>query len=167
MQPNIVRASLKELRMTPRKVGEVVALVRNRSVDDALVILSHTPRRAAKPVAKLIESARANATNNHGLKADGLQIATISVTSGARMKRYRPVARGMAHPFQKRSSNIYLTLSGVVKPSAKRQSEQPTRHSELDSESSNNNIAKGDEKSTGSRVKPGMTAAENSKKEDK
>jgi large subunit ribosomal protein L22 len=129
MQPNIVKASLKELRMTPRKVGEVVALVRGRSVDDALVILSHTPRRAAKPVAKLIESARANATNNHGLKADGLQIATISVTSGARMKRYRPVARGMAHPFQKRSSNIYLTLSGVVKPTKKPEKPEHTEKS--------------------------------------
>jgi large subunit ribosomal protein L22 len=115
----IVKASLRELRLTPRKVGEVVSLVRGRNVDDALVILSHTPRRAAKPVAKLLESARANATNNHGLKADGLKIATISVTSGPRLKRYRPVSRGRAHPFLKRTSHIYVTLSGEAKPAKK------------------------------------------------
>ena len=113
---NIVKASLKELRISPRKVGEVVALIRGRSVDDALVILAHTPRRAAKPVAKLIESAKANATNNHGLKADGLRIESIRVTSGPRMKRFRPVSRGMAHPFQKRSSHIFVEIVGDLKP---------------------------------------------------
>jgi large subunit ribosomal protein L22 len=46
------------------------------------------------------------------LKAEGLLIDEIRVTSGPRMKRYRPVARGMAHPFQKRTSHIYITLSG-------------------------------------------------------
>jgi large subunit ribosomal protein L22 len=115
MADKIVKASLKDLRMSPRKVGEVVALVRARSVDDALIILAHTPRRAAKPVAKLIESARANAINNHSFKADGLRIATIRVTSGPRLKRYRPVSRGMAHPFQKRSSHIYVELTGDIK----------------------------------------------------
>lgn len=113
---DVVKASLKELRMTPRKVGEVVALVRGRSVEDALVILNHTPRRAAKPVMKLIESAKANAINNHGLIEKGLTIETISVTSGPRLKRYKPVARGMAHPFQKRTSHVYVTLTGDKKP---------------------------------------------------
>ena len=116
MSDILVNASVKDLDMTPRKCGEVVALVRNRSVEDALVILSHTPRRAAKPIAKLIESAKANAINNHGLKAEGLRIETISVTSGPRMKRYKPVSRGRAHPFLKRTSHIYITLSGAVKP---------------------------------------------------
>ena len=114
-----VKAYLKELRMSPRKVSEVAALVRGRSVDDALVILNHTPRRSAKPLAKVIASARANATNNHGLKADGLVIKTLSITSGARLKRFRPVARGMAHPFQKRTSNILVIVDGVAKPSRK------------------------------------------------
>ena len=113
---NIVKASLKELRMSPRKVGEVVALIRGRTVEDALIILAHTPRRAAKPVAKLVESAKANAVNNHSLKPEGLRISMISVTSGPRMKRYRPVARGMAHPFQKRTSHIFIEVSGEIKP---------------------------------------------------
>jgi len=114
-----VRAYLKELHISPRKVSEVAALVRGRSVDDALVILNHTPRRSAKPLAKVIASARANATNNHGLKADGLQITTLSVTSGPRLKRFRPVSRGMAHSFQKRTSNILVEISGELKPAKK------------------------------------------------
>jgi len=113
---NIVKASVKELAMSPRKVGEVVALVRNRSVEDALIILDHTPRRAAKPVKKLIESVKANAINNHSFKPEGLRITMISVTSGPRSKRYRPVARGMAHPFQKRTSHVYVEVSGEIKP---------------------------------------------------
>ena len=111
-----VRAYLKELRMTPRKVSLVAALVRGRTIEDALVILSHTPKRAAEPLAKLIASARANATNNHGLKAEGLKITTLSVTSGPRLKRYRPVSRGMAHPFQKRTANILVEITGELKP---------------------------------------------------
>ena len=116
---NIVKASLIELRLAPRKVGLVASLVRNRSVDDALVILQHTPKRSAKPVAKLIASARANAVNNHGLKAEGLRIDTISVTSGPRLKRFRPVSRGRAHPFQKKTANVYVTVSGDLKPAKK------------------------------------------------
>jgi large subunit ribosomal protein L22 len=116
MSENTVRAYLKELRMTPRKVSLVASLVRGRAVDDALVILNHTPKRAAKPLAKVIASARANATNNHNLKADDLRITTLSVTSGPRLKRFRPVSRGMAHAFQKRTSNIFVEVTGEVKP---------------------------------------------------
>jgi large subunit ribosomal protein L22 len=111
-----VKAYLKELGMAPRKVALVASLVRGRKVDDALIILSHTPKRAAKPLAKVISSARANAINNYGLTADSLVIETLSVTAGARLKRYRPVSRGMAHPFQKRTSNILVLVNGVEKP---------------------------------------------------
>lgn len=110
-----VKAYLKELRMSPRKVSEVAALVRGRSVEDALVILNHTPRRSAKPLAKVIASARANAINNHSLKSEGLMITTLSVTSGPRLKRFRPVSRGQAHPFQKRTSNILVVVDGALK----------------------------------------------------
>jgi large subunit ribosomal protein L22 len=125
-----IKTSLRELRLSPRKVSLVVALVRGRTVDDAIVILSHTPRRAAKPVKKLIESARSNAINNHGLKSEGLRIAKISVSAGARLKRYRPVSRGMAHPFQKRTSHIFVEIIGDIKPAKKsakvEHTEEPT-----------------------------------------
>jgi large subunit ribosomal protein L22 len=69
-----VSASAKGVRMSPRKVAVVASLVRGRSVNDAITILSHTPRRAALPVKKTIESARANAEHNHNFKPDTLTI---------------------------------------------------------------------------------------------
>jgi large subunit ribosomal protein L22 len=123
---NLVRASLKGLGIAPRKVAVVASLVRGRSVDDALIILANTPRRSALPIKKLIESAKANALNNHNFKAEGLVIAEIAVNAGARLKRYRPVARGMAHPFIKRQSNVYVTLTGDKKPAKEQVSTKTT-----------------------------------------
>lgn len=98
--------------MSPRKVGVVSSLVRGRTVEDALVILSHTPRRSALPVKKVIQSARANAENNHGLKPDTLRITEIIVTPGSRLKRFKPASRGRALPYQKRSSHIRVVVDG-------------------------------------------------------
>ena len=111
-----VQAIAKSVRISPRKVSVVASLVRGRSVADALVILEHTPRRAAVPVSKVIKSARANADNNHGIKPDTLRIVEISVTPGVRYKRFRPVSRGMAHPYQKRTSHIRVVVDGDAKP---------------------------------------------------
>lgn len=111
-----VRAYAKGVDQTPRKVSLVAALVRRRSVADALVILEHVPKRAATPVKKAIESARANAVNNHGLDAKTLQIATLSVTAGPRLKRFTPASRGRALPYQKRSSHILVEVAGLEKP---------------------------------------------------
>ncbi len=111
-----VRAYAKGVDQTPRKVGQVAALVRGRTVADALVILEHVPRRAALPVKKVIESAKANASHNHGLDAKTLQISTLSVTAGPRLKRFKPASRGRALPFQKRTSHILVEVTGAEKP---------------------------------------------------
>ncbi len=79
-----VKAQANGITMTPRKIGEVANLVRGRSVADALVILEHTPRRAALPISKVIKSAQANATNNHNAKGDDLVIHTLNVSPGPR-----------------------------------------------------------------------------------
>lgn len=118
-----VQAVAKGVRMSPRKVAVVAALVRGRSVEDALVILSHTPRRSAVPVQKAIQSAKANADHNHGLKPATLMITEISVSPGPRLKRFRPAAHGRALPFQRRTSHIRVVVDGekreVRKPVAK------------------------------------------------
>lgn len=114
-----VRAYIKGIDLTPRKVSIVASLVRGRSVADALVILDHTPRRSATVVKKAIASAAANATNNHGLDAKSLEITTLSVTAGPRLKRFKPHMRGMALPFQKKTSHILVEVSGVEKPKKK------------------------------------------------
>ena len=118
-----VQAIAKGVKIAPRKVSVVAALVRGRSVEDALTILEHTPRRSAIAVKKVISSAKANADHNHGLKPATLQIVEISVTAGPRLKRYRPASHGRALPYQKKSSHIRVIVDGekreVKKPAAK------------------------------------------------
>ncbi|HVV67294.1 MAG TPA: 50S ribosomal protein L22 [Candidatus Saccharimonadales bacterium] len=119
-----VKAIAKGVRISPRKVAPVAALVRGRSVEDALTILDHTPRRSALAVKKVVMSAKANADHNHGYKPNTLQITEISVTAGPRLKRFRPVSRGMAHPFQHKTSHIRVVVDGdkreAKKPAAKK-----------------------------------------------
>jgi len=119
MSLTTVRAYAKGIEQAPRKVALVASLVRNRTVADALVILSHVPKRAADPVKSAIESAKANAINNHDLDAKTLMISTISVTTGDRIKRFKPASRGRALPFQKKSANILVEVTGDIKPKKK------------------------------------------------
>jgi len=112
----VVRAYAKGIDLAPRKVSLVASLVRGRSVADAIVILNHTPKRAALSVRKAIESAQANAVNNHGFDGKTLIIKTLSVTTGTRMKRFNPASRGRALPYQKKSSNILIEVTGELKP---------------------------------------------------
>ncbi len=112
----VVRAYAKGIDQTPRKISLVASLVRGRTVADALVILAHTPKRAAKPVIDAIESAKANAINNHGLDSKTLVLSTLSTTAGVRLKRFIPASRGRALPFQKKSTNILVEVSGEIKP---------------------------------------------------
>ncbi len=118
-------ATAKGVRISPRKVGVVAALVRGRSVADALVILKHTPRRPAEAVADVISSARSNAEHNHGYKPDSLNIIEISVTPGARLKRWRPAAHGRALPYQRKTSHIRVVVDGE-----KRAAKKPATKSE-------------------------------------
>ena len=120
-----VRAVAKGVDQTPRKVGLVASLVRNRTVADALVILEHVPRRAALPVKKVIESAKANAINNHGLDGKSLTISTLTVTTGPRLRRYKPASRGRALPFEKKTSHILVEVTGVEKPKKKPAAAKP------------------------------------------
>lgn len=107
----------KGIDIAPRKTSIVASLVRDRYVADAVVILEHTHRKAARPVRKAIESARANLINNSAESIDPktIRIARISVTAGKRLRRYKPASRGRALPFEKISSNIFVEVAGEVK----------------------------------------------------
>src|SRR3990167_2921131 len=105
-------AQLKNARISPRKAQPVAALVRGRSLADALVILDHTPRRAAGYIAKAIKSAGANAERNHNYKPDSLYVDEISITPALRYKRWRPTSRGRPHPFQKANCHIRVVVEG-------------------------------------------------------
>ncbi len=107
-----VKAINNSVHMSPRKVGVVAALVRGRTVIDALTILEHTPRRSALAVKKTVRSAQANAEHNHGYKPDTLFISEITVTPGPRFKRFRAAARGRALRYQRKTSNIRVVVDG-------------------------------------------------------
>ncbi len=128
-----VTATARGVRMSPRKVGVVAALVRGRTVEDALTILSHVPRASAVPVRKVIESAKANADHNHKIKPETLVITEISVTPGVRLKRYRPAAQGRALPFMRRTSHIRVVVDGEARTPKKAVADKPAKEAKKES----------------------------------
>lgn len=103
-------AIARDVRVTPRKVRLVMDLVRGKSVNDALELLFHVNKAASDPVAKLIKSAAANATNNFGMAGDKLYVAEIQASDGVRMKRYEPRGKGASSPIIKRTSFMRVTV---------------------------------------------------------
>ena len=114
-----VRAVARNVLVSPRKAGVVAGLVRGRTVEEALTILEHTPRRSAKAVREVIKSAQANAQHDHNFKPNTLHISLISVTPGPRYRRYRPAWRGTAHPYERKTSHIRVEVEGEVRESKK------------------------------------------------
>jgi large subunit ribosomal protein L22 len=103
-------ATLKNLRISPRKTRLVVDAVRGKSVKDALAILDTLNQKSSIPVKKLIQSAVANAKKQNSVLESQLQVASIFVDAGLTLKRFRPRAFGRAYTIRKRSSHITLTL---------------------------------------------------------
>ncbi len=110
-----VRAKAKYVRIAPRKARLVMDHVRGKNVGDARALLKHTPRAAAGDIAKLLESAVANAENNFELDPDELRIARAFVDEGPTIKRFRPRALGRATPIKKRTSHMTITLTTTTK----------------------------------------------------
>ena len=104
--PTEARAIAKNVRITPRKARLVIDLVRGKDVKEALGILENVNKAASTPVAKVIKSAAANATNNFGMDEESLYVAQIWANDGLRMKRYLPRAKGSASGLVKRNSHI-------------------------------------------------------------
>ena len=116
MSTQFAQAYIKGVDSMPRKTSVVASLVRDRYVADAVVILEHTPRRAARAVLKAVESANANLLNKYpSMDTKTVRIARISVTAGTRIRRYVPASRGRALPFEKVSSNIFVEVAGEEK----------------------------------------------------
>lgn len=118
-----VTAKLRHLKIAPRKVRLVADLIRRKSVERAQTILNFTIKKSAKPVAKLLNSAVANARNNFQIDAKNLFISKITVDEGPKFKRWMPRARGQAFEIQKRTSHITLILD-EIKPSKKKRAKK-------------------------------------------
>lgn len=108
-------AQLKNYRQAPRKVRLLADLVRGKTAQRALDLLSQLPKRASEPMSKLIKSAVANSK----LGANEVVISRIAVDGGLVMKRHMPRARGRASQILKRTSHITLALSKKIERKAK------------------------------------------------
>jgi ribosomal protein L22 len=111
--PPVVKASARYVRIAPRKARLIADQVRGMHIESARALLQFSPRGAAHPIHKLINSAAANAENNHDLIGDEMRIATITVDEGPTLRRFRPRAMGRATPINKRTSHIKVALTPV------------------------------------------------------
>lgn len=108
-----IKASLKYLRIAPRKARLVADLVRGMNIERARKSLQFSKKGVAEPFLKLLESAIANAKKNFDFDENRIQklfISKIEVNEGPKLKRWMPVSRGMTHPIQKKTSHITLVL---------------------------------------------------------
>ena len=111
--PPVVRASARYVRIAPRKARLIADQVRGLHIEKARALLQFSPRGAAADIHKLIDSAAANAENNHDLIGDEMKVSSITVDEGPTLKRYRPRAQGRATPIHKRTSHIAVALTPV------------------------------------------------------
>jgi ribosomal protein L22 len=107
----VVRASARYVRVAPRKVRLVANQVRGMQIDEARALLDFSPRGPARDIRRLLDSAAANAENNHDLPGDELRITEIYVNEGPTMKRWRPRARGRATRIDKRTCHVSVALT--------------------------------------------------------
>ena len=104
------KAVAKFLRMSPSKLKPVTDLVRGKDLDEALTILKFTPGKGSALVEKVVQSAAANAENNHEMTVDDLYVAEINANQGPTLKRYRAGAQGRASMILKRTTHLYVVL---------------------------------------------------------
>ena len=111
-----MRAHARYVRTSARKARMVCGHLRGKSVQEARAILAFTPREVARDWSKLLESAVANAENNHELLEDDLIVREAYADEGPTIKRFRPRAMGRATPIRKRTSHLTITLTPGAEP---------------------------------------------------
>ena len=111
-------AILRGVRLSAQKGRLVADQIRGLPVDQALNVLTFSPKKGAKLIMKVLESAIANAENNAGLSVDDLVVEKAHIEQGPALKRYWPRARGSASPILRRTSHIRIVLTDK-KPAGK------------------------------------------------
>ncbi len=109
-ESGVAKAHLYHLRMSPRKVGIVLDLIRRKPVDLALAILKHTPKAASQYLYKLLNSAIANAVNGCNMSFSDLYVSECFACPGPTFRRSQPVSKGRGHRILKRSSHVTMIL---------------------------------------------------------
>ena len=105
-----VAAKLRYARISPQKVRLMADEIRGKNVDEALRTLSFTPKKSAKIVKKVLESAIANAEHNHGADIDELKVSNIEVNEAPTLGRFRARAKGRGTKIIKRNSHITVQV---------------------------------------------------------
>ena len=113
LKDNEAQAIARTIRVSPQKLNLLAALIRGKKVDRALAELEFSRKRSAETVKKTLESAIANAENNHDLDVDSLIVAEAYVGKSIVMKRFSPRARGRAGRIVKAFSNITIVVAQV------------------------------------------------------
>lgn len=108
-----VSARLKNFRMSAKKARLTADMVRGKSTNEAKSQLKYLPGKLSEPLFKLIESAIANASHNHGLDKNNLFIEKITIDDGPALQRWRPRAHGRAYPILKRSCHIEVVINEI------------------------------------------------------
>lgn len=111
-----MKAILRQVRISPKKANLVAELVRKKNVVEAVNILKFTPKKGAKIIKKVVESAAANAVANFKQNIDSLYIKEIIVTEGPTYKRSLPISKGRVHPVLKRTSHITVKVEATEAP---------------------------------------------------
>jgi len=119
-----VKAIYKNARISPLKVREVTREIQGMDVSRALALLNYTPKKAALLIGKTLQSAVANAENQHEMDPETLMVKSCTATPGPTLKRIMPRARGSAAPILKRSSHITVILAAKIVDTAEA---KPTR----------------------------------------
>ncbi len=105
------QAVLRNIRVSPRKLNLVAALIRNRPASDAVATLTFSKRRVAQDVRKVLESAIANAENNHQLDVDRLVVSRAEVGRSVVMKRFHARGRGRSSRIEKWISHLKIVVA--------------------------------------------------------
>jgi large subunit ribosomal protein L22 len=113
LKDNEAKAVARMLRVSPQKLNLLAQLIRGKKVDRALADLEFSRKRSAVEVKKALESAIANAENNHSLDVDDLVVAEAHVGKAMVMKRFSPRARGRAGRIEKPFSNLTIVVREV------------------------------------------------------
>lgn len=109
-----MKAVLRRIRISPKKANLVAGMVRGKKVDEALAVLRYTPKKGAKILQKVVQSAASNAKNNFNQSLEDLVVSKILVTKGPTYKRSLPISRGRMHPIRKRTSHITVEVAAAA-----------------------------------------------------
>lgn len=109
-QEYVAQATLKHVRVSPRKARLILGLIKGKQVEPAMQVLKFNPTKSAAAILKLLNSAVANATEKGGVDVDNLWVTEGWADMGRTLKRFRPRAQGRATPIRKRSSHITIQL---------------------------------------------------------